>query len=453
MTAGVGRARPAGLREVHAVSCTATRRDLVGLPSRSIVVVLGTMLLAVVAMSAGAQQEVPPEVAQIRRSAHHHSGIACADHPDAAWEAALSELAASLQTHVSVNTRREVTEIDGSLNAEFARSSEMSTSLPIHGCRKITWNDGALHCALAYVRRDSLLAGFETYKVRARSLVAEAHQARASGQLADALRGLYWAYLLVLSVPDTCALEVPGTEITEARLALPAGLRAIAEGLSVTAGRPTRDGGLILVPLQARFEGRDVQRLDFEYYRGHGQDYASFRNGRQEVIELDLEVTNLVLSLRHRYPGDMASQPELAGAYRALGEPSFDLRVTVPVHYPWRDDRPAAEPGVPTVDAPAALPRPIQSLLACGDTGSFDRTLDIYRRNGRLQVAARRQDIVSPHASVYLALVDPEAASRPPVLLQAQAGGYVDLRSGSKHTELAEFRGRRVIYIATMEMP
>jgi len=397
-------------------------------------------------------------VEQIRRSPDYRHATGCADDPETAREAALSALVQSVRVHVIARTRSQVEEQGDSLDSVFDRTIQTASAMSIHGLRSESWRDGARYCAIAYVHTDSLMAGYERSRGQMFTLIRDAHNAREAGRLGDALRSLFWAYLLAGSLPDPREVEVSGTNLTEPLSALLAGMRSITEGLTIRADRPAREGTLISVALHAEFEGGPVEQLDFRYYRGHGQEFGSFRRGRPEIIELDTEITNPVLNLMHVYRGDLVRNPDLLAAYQTMGEPELDLYVTVPVSYPWKES-PRSEPGgagpprVPPLERPTDLPPAMHGLLACDDGASFAHALDVYRRNDRLVVGRSHHDVQRPDLQVFLAVVDPDDNQVRPIVLSPTEDGYLDLRSQVRHQDLREFRGRRLIYIGVPRRP
>jgi len=443
------------------------------------VAILASILISLAAHSLPALASPPPAVERIKQSPDHRYGIGCADDPDNARQAALNTLVQSVRVHVVTHSRSRVEDHGDEVTSQFERTVQSNSSMPIHGLRSLAWRDGDQHCAMAYVRHDSLAAGFERSEAQMHNLIRDAGFARETGRLGDALRNLFWAYLLAGSLLESCTVTVPGTDLTEPTTALLAGIRAISEGLSIQTGRPDMEGSLITLPLYAEFEGRPVEQIDFRYYRGHGQEWLSYRHGRSNMVELDFERTNLVLNLLHVYSGDLNRHPELAAAYQAMGQPELDLYVTVPVRYPWHESLPP-EPQVssalpqgrklppemlppphrrpapsqtPPSEAPARLPQPIRSLLACEDGPSFARTLKIYQRNGRLVVGQSQADVQHLRPRIFLALVDPDRENLQPILLAPVANGFRDLRSQTHHSHLSDFRGWRLIHLGVPESP
>ncbi|NQU63013.1 MAG: hypothetical protein HQ517_01830, partial [SAR324 cluster bacterium] len=160
------------------------------------------------------------------------------------------------------------------------------SALNLQNLSYLTFKEKDMTRAIAYIDTASLSLSFEASKTNVRDRVKLAQQAESEGRIGDALKLLYWAYLLTHSYVGELSLGFDGIDIDDARLAISEKMNRITDGVNVRAEPCYRKANEVCSKLSFFYNGHSVQNLDFGYQCGDGDGYGYVEKGSSEIITL-----------------------------------------------------------------------------------------------------------------------------------------------------------------------
>jgi len=384
----------------------------------------------------------------------YRCGKGVGDSPQAAQEAARHALVTSIRVLTISSESSERTETGDSLTSKYRTSSKMLAVMQLDGLqyRQLSRSDGRYRY-LAFVEEEALQASMVRQRQRVRSMVNEALQAAAQARIDDALRLTYWAYLLAHTV-DTLAVEWPGLDLADPRLALLEGLGQLVGRVRFATEPATRGEESLGIALRATYEGRPAT-LDLSLYTGAGMDYPHLANGRGYIeLHWDPEALTaqrqqLSLQLLYAYEGKMRHFPEMEALHQVFGNETLDTYVNVEVVFPFVAEapKPRAVAQLPPQTQPAEridIPLPIRVLAEQTEPTVLLEALQAYARNNRLQYYKRRP--AADVGPVYVALATEERVLG---MYRVDEDGYFDVRRQQQYDSLErpEFEGAYRIWV------
>ena len=340
--------------------------------------------------------------------------------------------------------------VDGTIfSSEFLQKQESFTSIHLLGLQKLIWKENNLYKALAYIDKESLEKSFEIRKGKIRGFFKTAEIAVENGSVGEALRNLYWGYLLSRSLPDTMHLGDRSIRLSNnPQVALTGLINALINDIDVKANKPYYDGLAVIIPLEFNIRGKQVRGLYFKYYSGIGMEYASVEDGLSDVPIYD-KITSqsrkLTISFEYAYANEMTSDPEIAGLYNIFKDIEFRKIKNVSVTFPWlKNDETSDEKG-PSKEL--VLPEPKTEALSVlqlrREIVDFLDVLEQYSKLGILRYGRKNEfeDVVG----CYVAVANDKEVIE---ILYYDGLKFISTKSGMTYSDLSKnFKGKRQIWI------
>jgi len=364
------------------------------------------------------------------------------------------ELLRSIQVSITEATssgERVKRGVEGTIfSTEFLQKQESFTSIHLVGLQRFVWKEKNLYKALAHIDKESLKKSFEIRKGKIRGLFKTAEIAVENGSVGEALRNLYWGYLLSRSLPDTMHLGGGGSVrlSNNPQVALTGLINAVFNDIEVGAKEPYYDGLAVIIPLEFNIRGKQVRGLYFKYYSGIGMEYASVEDGLSDVPIYD-KITSrsriLTISFEYAYSNEMTSDPEIAGLYTIFKDIEFRKIKNVSVSFPWFKHEEKPDKKVPPKEL--VLPEPkteaISVLKLRRETADFLDVLEQYSKLGILRYGRKNEfeDIVG----CYVAVANDKKVIE---ILYYDGQEFISMQSGMTYSDLSKnFKGKRQIWI------
>jgi hypothetical protein len=403
---------------------------------------------------------------------------------DEATRLAEKELIRKIQVSITVSSETEKCETGGSLssvvNEQFIDRHQTFASLYLKGLDHIESRSGK-HCTvLAFIHRDSLAQSFELRKHKIRGFVNGGMAEAGKGHPGEALRNLYWGYLLALTYPDTIHLGLTADEGgLNAQVLLYNLLTNYLDQIRVAADDCYMDGQTAVAPLHFVWGETPVDGLNFTYYSGLGMEYALVVNGRTDIPLYDQPVSpsrKLVISIEYEYAPLLNTDPEIAALHEMFAERTFTNYRSIDLHFPWLVkgavvSEKTPEEKVTDLPPPAISPpfpkegqrgfsqstyqdstpdletrqrtEAIDVLRDCKETSQFLDLLDQYDKLGILSFG--RKNDFQDGKGCYVAVIN---ENRVEELLFYDGSVYRNLKDDSTFTDLAAaFKGKKQLWI------
>ena len=340
--------------------------------------------------------------------------------------------------------------VEGTIfSSEFLQKQESFTSIHLLGLQKLLWREKNLYKALAYIDKESLQKSFEIRKGKIRGFFKMAEIAVENGSVGEALRNLYWGYLLSRSLPDTMHLGDGSVRLSNnPQVALTGLINAVINDIDVKANEPYYDGLAVIIPLEFNIRGEQVRDLYFQYYSGIGMEYASIEDGFSDVPIYD-KITSQsrmrTISFEYAYANEMSSDPEIAGLYNIFKDIEFRKIKNVSVTFPWFKHEGKSDEKA--LSKELMLPEPKTEALSVlklrRETADFLDVLEQYSKLGILRYGRKNEfeDIVG----CYVAVVNDNEVIE---ILYYDGQEFINIKSGMTYSDLSKnFKGKRQIWI------
>lgn len=363
------------------------------------------------------------------------------------------ELLRSIQVSISEATasgESVKSGVEGTIfSSEFLQKQESFTSIHLLGLQRFIWKEKKLYKALAYIDKESLKKSFEIRKGKIRGFFKTAEIAVENGSVGEALRNLYWGYLLSRSLPDTMHLGGGSVRLSNnPQVALTGLINTVINDIDIRANKPYYDGLAVIIPLEFNIRGKKVRGLYFKYYSGIGMEYASVEDGLSDVPIYD-KITSpnrkLTISFEYAYANEMTSDPEIAGLYNIFKDIEFRKIKNVSVTFPWfKHEGKSVEKDL---SEELMLPEPKTEALSVlklrRETANFLDVLEQYSKLGILRYG--RKNEFEDAAGCYVAVATDREVME---IFYYNGQEFISLKSGMIYSDLSKnFKGKRQIWI------
>ena len=302
---------------------------------------------------------------------------------------------------------------------------------------------------MAYIDKESLEKSFEIRKGKIRGFFKTAEIAVENGSVGEALRNLYWGYLLSRSLPDTMHLVGGSVRLSNnPQVALTGLINAVFNDIDVRANKPYYDGLAVIIPLEFNIRGKQVRDLYFKYYSGIGMEYASVEDGSSDVPIYD-KITSpsrkLTISFEYSYVNEMTSDPEIAGLYNIFKDIEFRKIKNVSVTFPWFKQEGKLDEKVSSKEL--MLPEPKTEALSVlklrRETVNFLDILEQYSKLGILRYGRKKE--FDDAVGCYVAVVTDREVME---IFYYDGQEFISMKSGMTYSDLSKnFKGKRQIWI------
>ena len=265
--------------------------------------------------------------------------------------------------------------------------------------------------AISYISKTDLEASFYQAKQKVRDMVKLALQAESEGRIGDALKMLYWAYLLTHTYCGELNLEFEGIDVLDARLAISEKMIRIIKNISVTAEPCYRKAGSVNSTLSFYYNDKPIQNLEFGYQCGEGDEFGYIDNGSSETITLYHDINSrtypLWISIEYIYLGQMRRKPEILNLYEIFKNKEFDLSICVELTAPWVAGKKEKKKPVviPPPPVKTGFSTTIEILADIKEKSEFDEALHDYNRSGKIIIARERSSIPSGN-NIFVVILD-----------------------------------------------
>jgi len=294
---------------------------------------------------------------------------------------------------------------------------------------------------LSYIHRDSLANSFKLRQAKLRGYVITGLSAADASRMGEALRNLYWGFLLSQTYPET--LSVGSGIPSYPQVAIPNLINSILEDLQIEVEESYIDGDAVIAPLEFILRGKPVSEAYFSYYSGIGTEYAIVERGYVDLPIYDQPTSptrKLTLAIEYKYTSEMSSDEEIAALYTIFGGKSVVNNLkSVELYFPWLVSEP---------EPPAPFPEPSTEALEAlnerrTDLRDFLELLDQYKKLGFLNYGRRSE--MGDLQNCYVAIAD---ESKVVDILFYDGQRYVGLNSRKSYSDLSpHFKGKRAIWI------
>ena len=378
------------------------------------------------------------------------------------------DLLGKIQVSITVSSEIEKRESgegeNSSIDGKFIEKFQSYSSMYLKGLENIQTRIGKSWSVLTFIHRDSLANSFELRKHKIRSLFATALNEAEAGRMGEALRNLYWSYLLASTYPDTIHLpQTLGNDGFNAQVAIRNQITKCIDDIEIVAEECYRDGSVIVAPLVFSHENKPVNGLSFTYYGGlESTEYALVLNGRADIPLYDEPVDpkrTLVLTFEYAYENEMNADIEIAELYRMFPTKNVAAYKSVELSFPWmiRDDFIRTARQTSTMETTATQHSPqsqpelverqhceaVRVLDSCRETIRFLDVLDQYQKLGVLDFG-RRGDFGNGR-DCYIAIFDEKIVEN---ILYYDGNHYQSLKNDRTYLTLSDnFRGKRQVWI------
>ncbi|MBC8465490.1 hypothetical protein H8D57_00535 [bacterium] len=386
---------------------------------------------------------------QIKSSDEYRWGEAVNADPEKAKDAAKRNLCQNIWVAITTTSGHEVVETESSFQDSSVTSTQTYSALNLQNLKLLTFKEDDLTRAIAYIDTDSLSKSFETSKQKVRNMVKLALQAESEGKIGDALKGLYWAYLLTHTYVGELNLGFEGIDIADAKMAITRKIDKVISNIKIEADPCYRTAGSTHTALTLSYLGKPIQNIDFSYYCAMGDDQISLVDGEEAYISIYKELTQrrslLPLKIEYIYAGEMRNQPEIRNLYKIFKDKCLELFVNVDLILPWIPAEKVSKKEVVDKEPPIvvpeveSLPRPAQGdwsisiaiLASIKDKQEFQRELTILKDANLLYTASAVFQLF-PDDKHYIALYCNEEVA---ALLYRDGEKYKNVRTGREYED------------------
>ncbi len=402
-----------------------------------------------------------------------------------AKELAETDLLHKIQVSITVTTTGSQEEIGGTeqsvLSERFSLEHHSVSSLYLKNLNyKETQKDGVWNI-IAYISKQSLAESFEMRKNKLRTYAEAARTAIDEGRLNDALRSLYWGYLLARTYPDTIDLDLGnGDKSKDPQVVFANYINHVMGSLKIIADDCCIVNQEIIAPLRVTYNDKPVQGLIFSYYDGMHTSFGRVIEGRDRLVLYDKPFVSdrrIPLTVEYAHANEMANDPEIQNLYNCFRSNAFNSLKIVDLHFPWVQDlglpdsaqqkmpeyavekdlivedemeQTAVAIPEPKPEQPAAelrVPEFVKVLYRHCEFVEFMDFVNQYMKLGVLD-CGNRSDFGNGEGC-FVAIADEENVVE---MLYFNGNNYRSVMSGTEYAELSgEFSGKRQVWIKEIE--
>ncbi|MFC1527649.1 PKD domain-containing protein [Candidatus Neomarinimicrobiota bacterium] len=211
----------------------------------------------------------------------YYEGFGEAQDLEEAHKNALANLSESIQVSISSAFNRIITEENLSITEDYTKNQINSYSaISLRNVEFIENKQKKIWVVQARVFKYEVDKIFLERKSDIRSMISSAKHCEKNGQISDALKNFYWAYLLSYSIPDTVFTFFPNETIQgNARTILIPKIENLIRNIIFTVDKSYIEEGEFIVKLNVNYKDKPVNNLYISYYDGKYQDWVEVNDG------------------------------------------------------------------------------------------------------------------------------------------------------------------------------
>ena len=384
--------------------------------------------------------------ANIKNSGEYRWGESIDTDPVKAWEMAKQDLSQKIYVAMSASTIQTASETEAELTKKTEVVIKSYSALHLQNLEKLIIPEKQNRVrVIAYISHPNLSLSFEASKQKVRDMVKLALQAESEGRIGDALKGLYWAYLLTHSYVGELDLGFEGIEIKNARMAISERMTQIVKKIRISSSPCYQKANNVSSALSFFYNDQPIQNIEFGYYCGDYDDFGYVENGTTAHITLYHPLTDhkyrLWLSLEYEYLSEMRNRPEIMNLYEFFKDNKFDLNVLAELTAPWI---PISEPTefsktskpkqkLPPKPAEKEWSTTIRVLADISDRSELDEALSDYLKSELITIGNEISDIPRNYDS-YVEIVESNRLT----LLYYDGSSYKNVKTGKLYSDYHE---------------
>ena len=348
---------------------------------------------------------------QVKNSGEYRWGEAIDADRGQAKEWARRDLCQKIYVAITSSSDRTISESNAELSDTTTIKTQTYSALNLQNLNDLVLDESNQYRVVAYIDTASLNKSFEESKQKVSDIVNLALQAESEGRIGDALKMLYWAYLLTHTYCGELNLEFEGIDVLDARLAISEKMIRIIKNISVTAEPCYRKAGSVNSTLSFYYNDKPIQNLEFGYQCGEGDEFGYIDNGSSETITLYHDINSrtypLWISIEYIYLGQMRRKPEILNLYEIFKNKELDLSICVELTAPWVAGKKEKKKPVviPPPPVKTGFSTTIEILADIKEKSEFDEALHDYNRSGKIIIARERSSIPSGN-NIFVVILD-----------------------------------------------
>ena len=332
--------------------------------------ILATALMTV----CGAMQLHAQEMEFIKANPDYVWGQGVAENLQSADDAAvkdlISQISINIDNQVETTISNEQTGGDARSSVSTTGNLRVSSSVQLSNCKRLVKEEKGHFIVLRYVAREEIDKMFDARKTKIDDLISAAERAEERYKVGDALRNLYWALKLTISIPEEQRSRMTAEEGGLLTTDIRENIAAILDSIQITVAKieHTEDGNSN--ELSFRYKGHPVTSCEYYYFDGYDWLTSSVKDG-VAVAEMPADARNIKVRIEYEFQKLWKSDPMVNGILEQL--PSR-------LPYPQAEQRidltkvAVAEPAPAVVDTKAvAQEMTVDSLATCNKAEVFNQ--------------------------------------------------------------------------------
>jgi len=294
---------------------------------------------------------------------------------DAAVKDLISQISINIDNQVETTISNEQTGNDARSSVSTTGNLRVSSSVQLSNCKRLVKEEKGMFMVLRYVAREEIDKMFDARKAKIDDLISAAERAEERYKVGDALRNLYWALKLTISIPEEqrsrMTTEEGGLLTTDIREQIASILDSVQ--ISVAKIEKTEDGNSIELSFQ--YKGHPVTSCEYYYFDGYDWLTSSVKDG-VAVAEMPADARNMKVRIEYEFQKLWKSDPMVNGILEQL---------------PSRLPYPQAEQRIDLTKVEAATPEPVKDTKAVAQ----EMTVDSLATCNKAEVF-NQADVVAP---------------------------------------------------------
>lgn len=259
-------------------------------------------------LQAQTKAEIHAKVAAIKANPKYLWGEGHGNTLKTARDVARSDIANSIITTIESRTAYRISDDSKQgYSEEFIMAVQTYSSATLYHLTEIIEEDkpGAAKVFI-YILRSEVYEVFAQRKNKIFEYIREAEKAEKGSQIADAIRGFYWAQTLLRSLPRPSEVRYIDVEGEERVLTqwLPQQLVRIFSGIKISVLKVDKDKTKQMIDLKISYNGIPVVNFDYSYRSGKEWTKVGAKDGRGcIVLDPNEDVANLTIQAEYEFAG------------------------------------------------------------------------------------------------------------------------------------------------------